>query len=336
MSDESFPEANSAGPSHSTPAPSQLGAFATDVASEVSHSVVGMHRELRQCLAAILAGGHVLLEGPPGVAKTFLVRSIATALGGSYRRIQFTPDLMPSDVTGSSIFRPGEGEFRFQAGPIFANFVLCDEINRAPAKTQAALLEAMGEQMVTVDGVTHDLPRPFLVFATQNPLEHEGTYPLPEAQLDRFLFKVLVDYPSESVETQLLGDVHGRSLTAGPAELGVGCVTDPAQLVDLMSEVTAVQVREDLPAYVVRLLRATRETAQLALGASPRAGVMLLRAAKSIAAMDGRDYVTPDDVKEVFLPAMRHRVLLDPAEEIEGATSDQVLGRILDSVEVPR
>ena len=326
----------------STPAPAEepqhsaIQDFASAVGVEVAHSVVGMQRELRQALAAILAGGHVLLEGPPGVAKTLLVRSIAAALGGSYRRIQFTPDLMPSDVTGSSIFRPGEGEFRFQRGPVFANFLLCDEINRAPAKTQAALLEAMQEQSATVDGVSHVLPRPFLVFATQNPLEHEGTYPLPEAQLDRFLFKVLVDYPSEEVETELLGSVHARSLTAGPKDLGVSSLVTPEQLIAFTELVAQVTVREDIPAYVVRLLRATRDSPQLVLGASPRAGVMLLRAAKAVAAMDGRDYVLPDDIKEIFLPAMRHRVLLDPAEEIEGAISDQVLVRILDSVEVPR
>lgn len=323
-------------PVATAPSETPIQAFAAAVAEQVGHSVIGMERELRHALAAILAGGHVLLEGPPGVAKTFLVRSVAVALGGSYGRIQFTPDLMPSDVTGSSIFRPGEGEFTFQRGPIFANFLLCDEINRAPAKTQAALLEAMQEEATTVDGVSHPLPRPFLVFATQNPLEHEGTYPLPEAQLDRFLFKVIVDYPSEEVETRLLREVHARPATAGPAELGVTAIATPEQLVEFMLQVAAVDVREDIPAYVVRLLRATRNAPQLVLGASPRAGVMLLRAAKAIAAMSGRDYILPDDVKEIFLPAMRHRVVLDPAEEIEGGTTDQVLSRILDSVEVPR
>jgi len=310
--------------------------FAARVEEAVSHSVVGMRAELRACLTAVLADGHVLLEGPPGVAKTLLVRSLAAALGGTYGRIQFTPDLMPSDVTGTSVFRPNEGEFRFQAGPIFAHFLLCDEINRAPAKTQAALLEAMQEQCATVDGVSHDLPSPFVVFATQNPLEHEGTYPLPEAQLDRFLFKVLVDYPDEELEARLLAEVHARPVSAAPAELGVRPVGELAELAALRAEVERVVVREDLPAYVVRLLAATRSAPQLVLGASPRAGVMLLRAAKATAALHGRDYVLPDDVKESFLPAMRHRVMLDPAEEIEGGTTDQVLVRLLDSVEVPR
>lgn len=314
----------------------ELRAFGAAVTETVARSVVGMESELRHALVAVLAGGHVLLEGPPGVAKTLLVRSLATALGGTYGRIQFTPDLMPSDVTGTSVFRPTEGEFLFQAGPIFANFLLCDEINRAPAKTQAALLEGMQEQATTVDGRTHPLPLPFVVFATQNPLEHEGTYPLPEAQLDRFLFKVLVDYPDEAMETRLLTEVHARPISAGPEELGVSAVSTPEALLEFSARVAEVDVRDDLPGYVVRLLRATRETPQLVLGGSPRAGVMLLRAAKAVAALEARDYVLPDDIKEIFLPAMRHRVVLDPAEEIEGGTTDQVLTRILDTVEVPR
>ncbi len=306
------------------------------VQEEVAPVVIGMEREVRACLSAVLAAGHVLLEGPPGVAKTLLVRTLATALGGSYGRIQFTPDLMPSDVTGTSVFRPNEGEFRFQPGPLFAHVLLCDEINRAPAKTQAALLEAMQEGAATVDNHRHPLPEPFAVFATENPLEHEGTYPLPEAQLDRFLYKVLVGYPDEEVEARLLGAVHTRSPSASPEELGVTAVTGPEELLAIREKVSGVEVREDLPGYVVRLLRATREAPALVLGASPRAGVMLIRAAKAMAALVGRDYVTPDDLKEVFLPAMRHRVLLDPAEEIEGATTDEVLTRILDTVEVPR
>jgi len=314
----------------------ELADLAERVHHQVGECVIGLERELRFCLAAVLAGGHVLLEGPPGVAKTLLVRSLAAALGGSYGRIQFTPDLMPSDVTGTSVFRPNEGEFRFRPGPIFAHVLLCDEINRAPAKTQAALLEAMQEGAATVDNSRHALPAPFVVFATENPLEHEGTYPLPEAQLDRFLFKVLVGYPDEETEAHLLGAVHPRPPSATPEELGVRAVTGPEELSALSEKVAAVEVREDLPAYVVRLLRATREAPALVLGASPRAGVMLIRAAKAIAALAARDYITPDDLKEVFLPTMRHRVMLDPAEEIEGGTTDEVLRRILDTVEVPR
>ena len=287
-------------------------------------------------VAALAADRHVLLEGPPGVAKTLLVRTLATALGESYGRVQFTPDLMPADVTGTSIFRPNEGVFTFQPGPIFAQVLLCDEINRAPAKTQASLLEAMQEGAVTVDGQRHELPQPFSVFATMNPIEHEGTYPLPEAQLDRFLFKVEVGYPEAEVEARLLGEAHARPPGALPDELGVERVTDRAELEALQRAVLDVSVRDDLPKYVVTLLQATRNDGALVLGASPRAGVMLLRAAKARAALSGRAFVTPDDVKAVFKPALRHRVMLDPAEEIEGGTPDAVLERILDSHEVPR
>jgi MoxR-like ATPase len=310
--------------------------FLARVTAEVARSVVGLETEIEQCLAALLAGGHVLLEGPPGVAKTMLVRSLSTALGGSYGRIQFTPDLMPADVTGTSIFRPSEGGFRFQPGPIFAHMLLCDEINRAPAKTQASLLEAMQESAVTIDGLRHPLPSPFCVFATMNPIEHEGTYPLPEAQLDRFLFKLRIGYPVAEVETRLLGEAHRRPLNASPGDLGVQTVSRPEEILSLRARVLSIEVRQDLPAYVVALVRATRGEGSLVLGASPRAGVMLLLAAKARAALQSRDYVIPDDIKAVFLPALRHRVILDPAEEIEGGTTDDVLRRILDRIEVPR
>jgi len=306
------------------------------VRAEVARVVVGLERAVDACVAAVLTGGHVLLEGPPGVAKTLLVRTLAEVLGGSYGRIQFTPDLMPADVTGTSVFHPGEGVFRFRSGPIFAQFLLADEINRAPAKTQAALLEAMQEGGVTIDGQRHELPRPFTVFATMNPIEHEGTYPLPEAQLDRFLFKVAVGYPEPEQEVRLLAEAHARPPQATPQELGVRRVLSAEHLAMASAAVDRVNVREDLPDYVVRLLHATRGTPSLVLGASPRSGVMLLRGAKATAALAGRDYVTPDDVKAVFLPALRHRVALDPAEEIEGVDADQVLGRILETVEVPR
>jgi len=303
---------------------------------EVGRVVVGLEREIESCLVALLAGGHVLVEGPPGVAKTLLVRALATALGGKFGRIQFTPDLMPADITGTSVYRPAEGAFRFQEGPVFANVLLGDEINRAPAKTQAALLEAMQECAVTVDGARHALPAPFSVFATMNPIEHEGTYPLPEAQLDRFLFKIRVTYPKPEIEAQLLARAHRRSPLASPGELGVQCIASPAEILALRERVLGVDVREDLAAYVVQILGATRANSQLVVGASPRAGVMLLLAAKARALLAGREYVLPDDIKVCCLPALRHRVVLDPAVEIEGGTSDEVLQRILDQVQVPR
>ncbi|MCZ6596782.1 MAG: MoxR family ATPase [Planctomycetota bacterium] len=318
------------------PSIAKAAELAGRVQEETARVLVGLEAEILSALTGILAGGHVLLEGPPGVAKTLLVRTLAQTLGASFGRVQFTPDLMPADVTGTSVFHPGEGVFHFRPGPIFVQFLLCDEINRAPAKTQSALLEAMQERTVTIDGQAHELPQPFVVFATMNPIEHEGTYPLPEAQLDRFLFKLLIGYPDPDVEARLLAEAHTRPPSATPAELGVRPVTTPAELMEAAGAVDLVAVREDLPGYVVKLCGETRKTPSLVLGASPRAGVMILRAAKACAALHGRDFVTPDDVKHVFLPALRHRVVLDPAEEIEGVQADQILTRILDSVEVPR
>ena len=327
----------SSSPGTSEAFPARAAALLARVQAATAKLLVGLDDAIEACLAAQLASGHVLLEGPPGVAKTLLVRTLAAAVGGDFGRIQFTPDLMPSDVTGTSVLHTEDASFRFRPGPIFAQFLLCDEINRAPAKTQAALLEAMQEHNVTVDGETHALPAPFSVFATQNPIEQEGTYPLPEAQLDRFLFMLLIGYPSAELEAELLRTAHARGVTASPSELGVQAVTSPAELLELGAAIEqGCDVHDDLVGYLVRLLAATRDHPSLALGASPRSGVYVLRAAKVFAAFGERAFVTPDDLKRAFLPALRHRVVLDPAEEIGGLTTDRVLTGILDRVEVPR
>jgi MoxR-like ATPase len=314
----------------------EVARLGREVIAEVGNSFLGSPEPIELLLTALVARGHVLLEGVPGVAKTTLCKSFAAVLGCTFRRIQFTPDLLPSDITGTYVLDGRTTQFVLREGPIFAHVILGDEINRAPAKTQSALLEAMQEAAVTIDGRRHDLPRPFTVFATMNPIEHEGTYPLPEAQLDRFLFKLLVGYPEPEVEARLLSEAHARSPSATPLELGVHAVSSPAELAAARELVERIEVRADLPGYVVALLGATRAARSLVLGASPRAGVMCLRAAKARAALEGLEYVTPDHIKEVFLPALRHRVVLDPAEELEGVRADAVLERILDSVEVPR
>jgi len=311
--------------------------FHARVRAEVARTVWGMDREVEFSIAALLAEGHVLLEGPPGVAKTLFARSLATALGLSFSRIQFTPDLMPADVTGTSVFHPAEGAFQFQPGPVFAQVVLCDEINRAPAKTQSALLEAMQEGATTEGGTRRELPRPFLVLATMNPIEQEGTYRLPEAQLDRFLVQLRVGYPRPEVEAQLLLAVHARSPLSRPADLGVRAVSGAQEILSMIAGVARlVRVDALLADYVVRLLSATRESSALLLGASPRAGLSLLRLAKSRAALAGRDFVTPDDLKAAFLPTLVHRVVLEPVEEVEGGDASAVLERILETIEVPR
>ena len=287
-------------------------------------------------LAALFSCGHVLLEGPPGVAKTLLVRTLAATLNLDYRRIQMTPDLLPNDVTGSAIYREDTRTFEFRPGPIFGNFVLADEINRASARTQSALLEAMQELQVTSDGVTHRLPEPFVIFATQNPIEQEGTYPLPLAQLDRFMFKVLVSYPAAEEERRILSNHHATASLTSPERLQVERVMGPEEITACRQTIRETFVRDEVIAYVQRLLQATRDDDSLEVGASPRSGLMLLMGAKSLARFRGRDYVTPDDVKEAFLPAFRHRVVLSPSVELEGTSADEVLSQVLDSVEVPR
>ena len=296
--------------------------------------VLGQEAATRDVLVALLARGHVLLEGVPGTAKTLMVRTLALALDVKFKRIQFTPDLMPADVTGISMLA-GANEFTFRPGPLFADLVLADEINRAPAKTQAALLEAMQERTVTVDGTSHPLSPVFTVFATQNPVEFEGTYPLPEAELDRFMLKVLVGYPEAAVEQRILGK-YVEGFEADRTETyGVRAVTNALGLEALRASVDAVRVESRITAYITAVVRATREAASLTLGASPRAGVALLKAARAAALVAGRDFVIPDDVKSLAPAVLRHRIMVAPELELEGVTPDQALSSILEKVEVP-
>jgi MoxR-like ATPase len=303
---------------------------------EVGKVVVGQEGTLSGLVAALLVRGHVLLEGVPGVAKTLVVKTLARALDLEFARVQFTPDLMPSDVVGQVIFDAGTGEFSFREGPVFTNLLLADEINRTPPKTQAALLEAMEERQVSVDGNARPLPDPFVVVATQNPVEYEGTYPLPEAQLDRFLFKLQVAYPSAAQEVEVLAR-HDRGLD--PHDIvgaGVRPVATAADLGAARAEVAALHVEPPILQYLVDIARATRVSPAVTLGVSPRGAAALLHAAKAWAWLAGRAYVTPDEVKAVAKPALRHRIQLRPEAEIEGTTADLVLDGVLASVPAPR
>jgi MoxR-like ATPase len=295
--------------------------------------VLGQDDATLECVVALLARGHVLLEGVPGTAKTLLVRTLARSLSVSYARIQFTPDLMPGDVTGVSIL--AGNEFTFRPGPIFHDLVLADEINRAPAKTQAALLEAMQERTVTVDGISHPLSRTFTVFATQNPIEFEGTYPLPEAELDRFMLKAAMRYPPADVEQRILGKYLEGFEADLPDTYGVSAVTDGAGLEALRGAARAVRVEARITGYITAIVRATRDAASLTLGASPRAGVALLKTSQALALLEGRDFVVPDDVKRLAPAVLRHRVAVAPELELEGVTADAALGGLLEQTEAP-
>jgi MoxR-like ATPase len=306
------------------------------VRAEIGTVIVGQDGVITGLVAALLVRGHVLLEGVPGVAKTLLVTTLARSLELRSSRVQFTPDLMPADVTGQTILDPSRDGFRFREGPVFTNLLLADEINRTPPRTQAALLEAMQERQVSVDGTARPLPEPFLVVATQNPVEHEGTYPLPEAQLDRFLFKLQVDYPSRAQELEII-DRHATGTDAGDLHIdAVRPVAGTTELDAARAAVRAVGVSDEVRAYLVDLVRATREAPAVELGVSPRGATMLLHAAKAWAWLAGRTYVTPDEVKAVTKPTLRHRLLLRPELELEGADADGVLDGLLASVPVPR
>jgi MoxR-like ATPase len=313
----------------------QQGAAAQALIAQLGGVVLGQPDALRDAVAALVARGHVLLEGVPGTAKTLLVRALSLALGLEFRRIQFTPDLMPSDITGVNLLS-GQSTFSFRPGPIFADLVLGDEINRAPAKTQAALLEAMQERRVTVDGTSHPLPDGFTVFATQNPIEFEGTYPLPEAELDRFLVKVLVGYPEQEVEQGILHRVLEGFEADLPASYGITRVADRDVLATLRSACSRVRVEPSLVQYVVAVVRATRSAPVLTLGASPRGSVALLKMAQASALLDGRSYTVPDDVKTLAPAVLRHRVAVAPELELEGVTPDAALKGIIEKIDVPR
>jgi MoxR-like ATPase len=303
---------------------------------EADKVIVGLEEPFELLVVALLTGGHVLLEGVPGTAKTLMAKTLAHLVQGSFNRVQFTPDLMPSDILGTSVFDIGTSRFYLKKGPIFTQILLADEINRAPAKTQSALLEAMEERQVNLEGERHVLGYPFIVLATQNPIEYEGTYPLPEAQLDRFLFKVLVPYSPHDVEVEVLRRYNQGFDAHDLAASGIQPVVSADQLASLRALTHQVMVEEGILDYIARIAEASRQSPDLTLGASTRAATHILLASKTFAALQGRDYVIPDDVKFIAPPALRHRILLKPEAEIEGLNADAVLQRLLGLVEVPR
>ncbi len=305
--------------------------------TEVAKVIIGQNEVVDYCLIAIFTGNHILVEGVPGVAKTLLVRTLAKVLGTDFSRIQFTPDLMPSDITGTNIFNLQEGAFHLVKGPVFTSFLLADEINRAPAKTQSALLQAMQERQVTIDGVTHELPDSFTVFATQNPIEYEGTYPLPEAQKDRFLLKVEMNYPSENEEKQLAVQSLGQETPENILESdAVQPVLDGKEIEAMREALDAITMKDELVSYVVKIVRQSRETDSIQVGAGPRATKALLLSSRALAALSGRDFVNPDDIITMAYPVLSHRIILRPEYEIEGVTVNEAIRKLLESVPVPR
>jgi MoxR-like ATPase len=308
----------------------------TAIRAEIAKAVVGQADVVEQVLAALLAGGHVLIEGVPGLGKTLLVRALARTFDGHFGRIQFTPDLMPADVTGHTLYDQGTRQFTTRRGPVFTNLLLADEINRAPAKTQAALLEVMQEGQVTIEGEPHPLVPPFMVLATQNPIEQEGTYALPEAQLDRFLLKIRIDYPPAEEEARMVKRVTSGQIGERLNVDAVATLIKPAAVLTLQNIAASVTVDDSVTDYAVRIVRATRTWNGVAMGCGPRGGIALVRAARAIALLSGRDFATPDDVKRIAPAALRHRLLPAPELEIEGHTSDTILQSLLQQVEAPR
>lgn len=313
---------------------SELHGTVLKMSREIGKVIIGQQEMVKLIITALLADGHVLIEGVPGVAKTLTARLVAKCISLNFSRIQFTPDLMPSDVLGTSIFNPKEGSFQFKRGPIFGNIILVDEINRAPAKTQAALFEVMEEKQVTVDGYSHILERPFMVLATQNPVEHEGTYRLPEAQLDRFLFKIVVPYPTEEEELGILQRFLQKSGEEIASQLD--SILSANQINTLRNQVRQVVIGEKLLQFIARLVTSTRSHKSIYLGASPRASLAIMVSAKATAALQGRDFVTPEDILEMAAPVLRHRIILTPEKEMEGSTEDEVIKEIIQSLEIPR
>jgi MoxR-like ATPase len=303
---------------------------------EMTKAVVGQTEVINMILVALIARGHILMEGVPGTAKTLMVKALARTLDCDFKRIQFTPDLMPSDIIGTNVFSLRDGSFELRKGPIFTDLLLADEVNRTPPKTQAALLEAMEERQATIDDQTHSLPPMFMVFATQNPVEYEGTYPLPEAQLDRFMLKIVIDYPSQPEENEILTRYHHGFDAHALEDADIGKVANHDIIRQCREAVRDVVVDESVISYISEITRQTRRIPHFLLGGSPRASIALLLCSKAIAAIRGREYITPDDVKSLALPVLRHRVILKAESEIEGITADNVLRDILDTIEVPR
>jgi MoxR-like ATPase len=316
--------------------PTEAGLTASRIREEIRKAVVGQDEVIDQVLVALFAAGHVLIEGVPGLGKTLLVRALGRSFAGLFQRIQFTPDLMPNDVTGHVLYDLQSGQFRIRRGPVFTNLLLADEINRAPAKTQAALLEVMQEQQVTIEGKAMGVPAPFMVLATQNPIEQEGTYPLPEAQLDRFLLKILIDYPDEAHEHELVRavthDQTGESLNVA----SIQNIAKPTDITHLQRLAARQRIDNKVSEYAVSVARSTRNWPGIGIGAGPRGGIALIRAARARALLAGRDFVTPDDVKSMALPALRHRIRLAPELELEGQHADQVLQAMMEQVPAPR
>ncbi len=303
---------------------------------EAQKVIVGQEELFKLVVVSFFTGGHVLLEGVPGTAKTLVAKTLAMLVSGEFSRVQFTPDLMPSDIVGTSVYDSATNQFNLKRGPVFTNVLLADEINRAPAKTQSALLECMEERQVSIDGVRHELSPPFMVLATQNPVEYEGTYPLPEAQLDRFLFKLHVGYPGREMERQILMNYHEGFDATQLENAGVENVVDKNSLLQCQEEIQAVTVEDAIFDYIVSLAEASRDSPELVLGGSPRASIALLLASKTYAALEGRNYIVPDDVKLLTPHVYRHRILLKPEAEIEGLSADNVIEQLLASAEIPR